>query len=477
MSFSVTLVVGGDTISAFDISEILIREEFTKARRFEIQVLDEARAAWALDEVVRVDYGFASPKTLIGRVDAIDKRGGLAIITGRDVSYETLDRRVDKEYTDTEAVAIMKDLIDTYAAGVLTYANAAASATTIATMNPTRISMLDAFNKIIYFAESVDGDDFLWYLDHNKDLHTFAEGDVDSGRSLEWMIEIFDYRRIRDSWRAYDKVTVYGGLDGAGVATSGSAGAGSREKIVIDEFLSTDVACSQRAVAELKKTQGRSVYALTCVFSEDGPTIGERVFVELDPENVEMAFIVYAVEDYLYSGVTVVELGESVEGITDSMIDENVLDDYMKQIKPAATTALEGDYTAWTYVWGRAYVIGSWFLNVLVDNSGTVYTEDLSDSVYVVTRDEVETHVDDYIFFMFEWPFSDPMSATGKYMLGNPIYSTVFEVWKDGVQTFSRDVELDFGVVHEVYAFSISPNGKYVAIIYGDDNLLLYEGS
>ena len=114
--FGVTLTVGGDAISVFDISEIIVREEFTKTRQFEINVLDEARTAWALGEAVQIDYGFASPKTLKGRLEGIDKRGGLTILTGRDVSYEALDRPVDKEYIDTEAVAIMKDLIDTYAA-------------------------------------------------------------------------------------------------------------------------------------------------------------------------------------------------------------------------------------------------------------------------------------------------------------------------------------------------------------------------
>ncbi len=348
--YDVTLTVGGDVISAFDISEIIIREEFTKARQFEISVLDEARASWTLDEVVVIDYGFASPKRLRGRLEGIDNRGALAILTGRDVSYETLDRPVDKEYTDTEVVAIMKDLIDTYAAGVLTYANAVASASTIGSIFPRRISMLDAFNTLIRYAESVDGDDFIWYLDHDKDLHTFAEGDVDDGRELEWMIEIFDYRRIRDSWRVYDKVTVYGGLDADGVATSGSAGAGSREKIVIDEFLDTDLACSQRAAAELKKASARDVYALTCVLASDGPVIGERVFVSLDPEEIEMGFIVYAVEDHLYSGVTVVEVGESVAGFTDVMIDEHVLDEYMKQIKPGAAAEGATGVTIYTVV-------------------------------------------------------------------------------------------------------------------------------
>ncbi|GAG98246.1 unnamed protein product, partial [marine sediment metagenome] len=284
--YNVTLTVGDDVVSVFDISEIVIREEFTKARQFEIIALDEAALrrpsdVWTLGEVVQIEYGYGVPKRFVGRLEGIDKRGALTFLTGRDVSYETLDRPVDKEYTDTEAVAIMKDLIDTYAAGVLTHTNAAASASTIGSIYPSRLTMMDAFNKIIGYAESVDGDDFIWYLDADKDLHTFAEGDLDSGRELEWMIEVFDYRRIRDSWRAYDKVTVYGS------DSSGSAGMGSRERIIIDEFLSTDVACSQRAAAELKKYNARDVYALTCILASDGPVLGERVFLTLEPEEIE----------------------------------------------------------------------------------------------------------------------------------------------------------------------------------------------
>ena len=478
--FDVTLTVGGDVISAFDISEIIVREEFTKARQFEINVLDEARTAWALDEVVQIDYGFASPKTLIGRVDGIDKRGGLAILTGRDVSYETLDRPVDKEYSDTEAVAIMKDLIDTYAGGVLTYANATASAATIASIYPLRISMLDAFNKIIYFAESVDGDSFIWYLDADKDLHTFAEGDVDNGRELEWMIEIFDYRRIRDSWRTYDKVTVYGSND-----SSGSAGAGDREKIIIDEFIDTDVACAQRAVTELKKSQARSVYALTCMLALDGPTIGERVFVTLEPEDIEMAFIVYAVEDHLYSGVTVVEVGESVAGFADALIEEHVLDEYMKQIKPAAAL-VEGDYLTWTHVWTRDYGAGINIDGFHVSNIGTVYSStSAAEKAFIRTYAGVEDNKDDYTFGMLFHPRWHASSVIGRYLVAQNTggVDSLLEIWKDGVMIWSRYTGDDTAEAFYPELVGMSPNGKYMAVgaisslTFDTQLVMLYEGS
>lgn len=358
MSYDAVLTVGGVVVSAFDISEIVVTEMFMKTRQFEANVLDESRSTWTLEDSVRIEYGFSPRKVFLGSVEGIDKRGALAIITGRDVTSEILDRPVDKDYTDTEAVAIMKDLIDTYAPGEITYANATASAVTVSGVDLHRISMMNAFNKLIYYAESVDGDNFLWYIDHAGDLHTFAEGDVDNGYELEWMVDIFEYRRVRDSWRTFDKVTVYGGLNTDGDATSASAGSGTRERVIIDEFLITNVACSQRAVSELKLAKARTVYALTCILGKDSPTIGERVFVTLDPEGVEMSFIVYSVKDHLYSGVTVIEVGESVEGILDSMIAEHILDEYMKQIKPVEDVSRTEEGTlSWLKASGTAEAV------------------------------------------------------------------------------------------------------------------------
>ncbi len=143
----------------------------------------------------------------------------------------------------------------------------------------------------------------------------------------------------------------------------------------------------------------------------------------------------------------------------------------------------EGDYTTWTHVWTRDYGAGAPFLlNVLVDNSGTVYAEDLSDELYVKTYGGAETNVASYHFAMHEIPVNDPMSATGKYMLGTPLYSTEFEVWKDGVQTFSRDVQLDEEDAIELGVLCVSPNGKFIAIVtavagYSWQIVMLYEGS
>ena len=151
----------------------------------------------------------------------------------------------------------------------------------------------------------------------------------------------------------------------------------------------------------------------------------------------------------------------------------------------AAAVPLEGDYTTWTHVWTRDYGAGVYEIrNILVDNSGTVYAEDLTDRVFVKTYGGAETNVADYMFYMYESPYSDPMSATGKYVLGNtPIYSTVFEVWKDGVRTFSRDVALDEAAADELVVFCVSPNGRFIAIVpyssgsYAMQIVMLYEGS
>lgn len=151
--------------------------------------------------------------------------------------------------------------------------------------------------------------------------------------------------------------------------------------------------------------------------------------------------------------------------------------------KVVAAVPLEGDYTTWTHVWTRDYDDNVNLIEITVDNEGTVHAEDIATEIaYLKTYGGAETNIDDYIFGI--WQRISSVSATGKYFLGmeKTTYHE-FEVWKDGVQLFSRDVQLDEPNTSSVYYASMSPNGKFVAIIvtktgtYDEQIAMLYEGS
>ena len=196
-----------------------------------------------------------------------------------------------------------------------------------------------------------------------------------------------------------------------------------------------------------------------------------------------MGFIVYAVEDHLYSGVTVVEVGESVAGLTDTMIDEHVLDQYMQQIKPPAPVALEGDYTTWTLVWKRNYGAGTdgIMTNVRADNSGNVYATSISGIAYFKAYGGAEVSTAGYLWFI---PGVETRerggggSATRRYIVGYDTDHT-FDVWSAGVKIFTRDVQDDEASLWYCGPIDVSPNGKYIASggSNGNGYLLLYEGS
>ena len=144
---------------------------------------------------------------------------------------------------------------------------------------------------------------------------------------------------------------------------------------------------------------------------------------------------------------------------------------------------LEGEYTTWTFVWSRDYGAGVTLDEVKVDNSGTVYAENYGPpNVYVKTAGGVETNVADYTFHLLGTDAG--FSATGKYVIGSPsdIWREL-EVWKDGVNIFSRDVQLDEPNIVVIERTAISPNGKFAALLsYSSVTsvrsiVLLYEGS
>jgi len=144
--------------------------------------------------------------------------------------------------------------------------------------------------------------------------------------------------------------------------------------------------------------------------------------------------------------------------------------------------ALEGDYTTWTKVWKRDYGSDAMIYNILVDNSGTVYSEDNWWDTYLKTYEGAETNFSAYIIFKDEVEII-PMSITGKYVLGDPITAqSEFEVFKDGVVVFNRDAKIDEANVKGVVTYHISANGKFIAIACNNVSfkiryVILYEGS
>lgn len=144
--------------------------------------------------------------------------------------------------------------------------------------------------------------------------------------------------------------------------------------------------------------------------------------------------------------------------------------------------ALEGDYTTWSLVWKRDYGSDAEIINILVDNSGTVYSEDNWWDTYLKTYEGAETNFSAYIIFKDE-VMVDPVSMTGKYVLGDPITAqSEFEVFKDGVVVFNHDAKVDEANVKDVVTYSISPNGRFIALSCGNISfetryVILYEGS
>ena len=142
----------------------------------------------------------------------------------------------------------------------------------------------------------------------------------------------------------------------------------------------------------------------------------------------------------------------------------------------------EGDYTTWTHVWTMDYGSAAMIYNILVDNSGTVYSEDNWWDTYLKTYGGAETNLSTYIIFKDE-VMVNPMSMTGKYVLGDPITAqSEFEVFKDGVVVFNRDANIDEANVKDIANYNISPNGKFIALSCYNFSLkiryvMLYEGS
>ena len=150
---------------------------------------------------------------------------------------------------------------------------------------------------------------------------------------------------------------------------------------------------------------------------------------------------------------------------------------------PRAAIPLEGDYTTWAHVWTRDYGAGVNLNEIAVDNLGTVHAEDISvPNTYVKTYGGAETNINNYASLI--WQRITSVSVTGKYFSGaEKITYRKFEVWKDGVQLFNRDVQLDEPNAGSVYYVSISPNGKFVALIitklvtFNEQIMMLYEGA
>ena len=144
---------------------------------------------------------------------------------------------------------------------------------------------------------------------------------------------------------------------------------------------------------------------------------------------------------------------------------------------------LEGEYTTWALVWKKDYGINVQLNEVTVDNDGTVHAEEVSrERGYTRTYGGTETNLTDYIHFL--WQRISSQSATGKYYLGVPtVLYRQFQVWKDGVRIFIRDIQDDEAEARNLILCSMSPNGRFVAVIAEDDTtfddqwLFLYEGS
>lgn len=147
---------------------------------------------------------------------------------------------------------------------------------------------------------------------------------------------------------------------------------------------------------------------------------------------------------------------------------------------------LEGEYTTWTQVWARDYGAFVNIDEVYVDNFGRCYASDgPAGNEYVRDYDGTEQNIVGYYFYPIAFTIAtSSVSLTHKYVLDNDsAFNYIVRIWRWGAVIWTLDTSLldpDYG---GVYVYSLSPNGKFLAIVSisiftGDQRyLMLYEGT
>lgn len=147
---------------------------------------------------------------------------------------------------------------------------------------------------------------------------------------------------------------------------------------------------------------------------------------------------------------------------------------------------LEGEYTAWNLVWTQDFGAGVTLNGVLVDNFGTVYTNDsIAGSGHVITYAGVLTNTAAYLHYVFRGAVQPVgWSATHKYVIAeNTAVFNQIDIWRDGVLIASIDLFTD-NPDNALLVYSwMSPNGKFLAFVVqsvatGNSRyVMLYEGT
>ena len=255
--------------------------------------LDESYSSvYSGGEIVQIymDYGDATTRIFKGIVDKVGHNkteGGFFEITlkGRHYAEKLLSITVTKQYTDTEASVIIKDLFDTYATE-FTYNNVSTTTNNL-TVNWYQKPFWDCITEICN-AIGYDA-----YIDDDLDCHFFEAGSIENTTEAivhdQNLISVDGFGD--DTTEVANRVIVYGqDIEGLPLISSAEDTAAQgdlfvKEKIITDNNITTMTQAQERAEKELERLK-ETIDRGTCTAYPGLPTLspGEKIMIS-DPVN------------------------------------------------------------------------------------------------------------------------------------------------------------------------------------------------
>lgn len=183
-----------------------------------------------------------------GRLDFIKEvlteEGYFLDLEGRHISYDLTEVYVSKSYSNQDGSTVLKNLVDTFLTGY-TYTNVTDPIGTNITVNWSNKPFWDCVNDICVLC----GADC--YVDDDKDFHFFLENSIT--QTQDAIVEGYNLKQLRnfgkDSFFEKTKIIVYGSA--GGIPVIATAGSGTREKVIIDNSITTTTEAQDRANKEL----------------------------------------------------------------------------------------------------------------------------------------------------------------------------------------------------------------------------------
>lgn len=135
---------------------------------------DEYTNKWVGNEIFRYYKAYGNNTTLFfrGRIEIPSKQTFKLNVVGRSESLIFMDKKVTKQYVNTETSVILRDIIDTYGSG-FTYTNVQTSSVSI-TVNWYRKPFWECVRDLCTAAA------FDCWVDPNLDFHYFSNGSINN---------------------------------------------------------------------------------------------------------------------------------------------------------------------------------------------------------------------------------------------------------------------------------------------------------